>query len=61
MRYDIGRHYSNDDKRLYEFSRKAEPLWYPKRGLGPDGYVMIATVILAICALIFVYLVEGGL
>ena len=61
MKPTIGSHYSNDDDRHYRFSRKAEPPWYPERGLHPDGYVMIVCLVLAIAALFGVWWTEGGL
>jgi len=61
MKDNIGSHYSNDDKRLYEFSRKAEPPWYPEPRFGPDGIVMLICFILAIAALFSVWYTEGKL
>ena len=55
----ISSHHSNDDKRLYEFPRRADPPWYPERGLHPDAYVMIICLVLAVTALAYVYFTEG--
>lgn len=35
MRNNYGSHYSNDDKRLYEFQRRTDPPWYSE-GVNPD-------------------------
>lgn len=57
----ISSHYSNDDDRHYHFARRAEPPWYPERGLHPDGIVMIITIIIALGTLAGVWWMEGGL
>ena len=61
MKTIISSHYSNDDDRHYRFARKAEPPWYPERGLHADGIVMIVCVLLALGMAFFVWYTEGGL
>ena len=60
-RASIGTHYSNDEDRLYRFARRADPRWYPERGIGADAIVMIVCLVLAIAALFGVWYTEGGL
>ena len=61
MKPTISSHYSNDRDNLYRFARRAEPPWYPERGIGADGVVMIACLLLTIAALAGVYFSGGGL
>ena len=58
MKPFISSHVDNDRDSLYRFARRADPPWYPERGIDPDQIVLIA------CAVILVGIVAaiiGGL
>ena len=61
MKPIIGSHSDNDRDSLYRFARRADPPWYPERGLGADGIVMIVCLLLALAALAGVWITEGKL
>lgn len=54
MRNNYGSHYSNDDKRLYEFQRRADPPWYSE-GVNPDRiafWVCVGILVLIVLILL---------
>jgi len=57
----IGTHSMFDDDRHWRFARKAEPPWYPERGMQPDAWLMIVVLVLTLGALAAVYFTGGGL
>ena len=61
MKPIIGSHSDNDRDSLYRFARRAEPRWYPERGMQPDAWLMIVVLVLTLGALAAVYFTGGGL
>ena len=57
----IGTHSMFDDDRHWRFARKAEPPWYPERGVPPDAVLMIVALFIAVLTLFGVWWSEGGL
>jgi len=48
-----------DDERYWKFARRSDPQYYAPRGIGADGVVMIACLLLAIAALAGVWYTGG--
>lgn len=62
MKPTISSHSSNDDWRLWEFTRDSKlPYGYFDQRISPDSIVVLLTVIIAVLVLVGVAWTEGGL
>lgn len=62
MKPTISSHYSNDDWRLWEFTRDSKlPMGYFDQRISPDSIVVLLTVVVAVLTVAGVWWTEGGL